>query len=114
MAVSFRLRDPNRPKVITRTNVLVLMGLAYGSMLVIFWRLVSGDPGLTVQDAWDVIEAPIMALIGGTLAISKDLVADDTRSKDKKAGNNQLGNKGHDDVVGGEKDKKSDKQMHDG
>ena len=55
-----------------RWNVLLLYMVAYASLLAIFGvlALMSGVP-----DAWDVIKEPLMALIGGTLAISKDLIA---------------------------------------
>ena len=30
--------------------------------------------GLTAEDAYEVVKSPFMALIGGSLAISKDLI----------------------------------------
>lgn len=49
------------------------MGVAYSVVVIIFFALASHET-LTVEHAYDVMEGPIMALIGGTLAISKDLI----------------------------------------
>lgn len=55
-----------------RTNVLVLMGAGYVVVLTMFVLLawLSHD----MADAYEVIQGPLMALIGGSLAISKDLI----------------------------------------
>ncbi len=61
---------PNRTPL--RTNVLILMGAGYVVVLAMFLLLVwqSAD----MAKAYDVIQGPLMALIGGSLAISKDLI----------------------------------------
>ena len=55
-----------------RWNVLVLVALGYGTICGIFAVLACGS--LTAQEAYEVVQAPLMALIGGSLAIAKDLV----------------------------------------
>ena len=57
-----------------RPNVLALIGFGYGTILLIFLVLVKGD--LTATVAYDVVKGPLMALIGGSLAVAKDLVED--------------------------------------
>lgn len=60
-------------KVPLRKNVLILVCSGYFTLLVIFFMMVlMGDiePG----QAYDVVKSPLMALIGGSLAISKDLI----------------------------------------
>ena len=56
-----------------RKNVLLLLGIAYGSMLAIFGAIAIWSP-LTTKEAFDVISVPFTALIGGTLAVVKDLL----------------------------------------
>lgn len=52
------------------------MSIAYGLLGILFLAFISiGD--CTANDAYNNLEAPFMALIGGTLAISKDLISDD-------------------------------------
>ena len=60
-------------KLPLRRNVLILMTLGYFTVLAVFGIMVFGA-GKEVVATYDVLEAPLMALIGGTLAISKDLV----------------------------------------
>ncbi|MYC81518.1 MAG: hypothetical protein F4X19_05420 [Acidobacteria bacterium] len=56
-----------------RKNVLVLMGAGYAAVVVIFGAMVW--PGkMTPEQAYEVVKGPLMALIGGSLAISKDLI----------------------------------------
>ena len=55
-----------------RLNVLLLMLMAYGSLLVIFFGLVGY--GVAAETAYDLISTPFVALIGGTLAVAKDLI----------------------------------------
>lgn len=69
-----------RKKVAIKTNVLTLMITAYVAVLGMFALMVYGTEGITATDAWDILEAPLMALLGGTLAISKDLIRDDDDS----------------------------------
>ena len=59
-------------KIPWRKNVLWLMVLAYAAVLAIFVGLIW--QGATSSDTYDVIKEPLMALIGGTLALAKDLV----------------------------------------
>ena len=59
-------------KIPWRKNVLWLMILAYAAVLTIFLGLIW--KGATSSDAYEVIKEPLMALIGGTLALAKDLV----------------------------------------
>ena len=69
-----------------RTNVLLLIGGGYVTLLVIFMFLVFEKTGMTAEQAYDIVKSPLMALIGGSLALSKDLIsldghADDPRPK---------------------------------
>lgn len=59
-------------RVPLRWNVLILVGAGYISLLFIFGAMCWG--GLTAEDAYEVVKSPLMALIGGSLAISKDLI----------------------------------------
>ncbi len=68
---------PEGKKVVLRTNVLILLLAAYGVVSLLFFFLVSEKGGLPANEAWNILEAPLMTLIGGTLAISKDLIQDD-------------------------------------
>lgn len=60
-----------------RLNVLFLIGFGYFLVLVVFCGLmIAADEN--ANDAYSVIEAPLMALIGGSLALAKDILkADD-------------------------------------
>ncbi len=58
----------------TRTNVLALTLAGYIVVLVMFLILVLSAEQLTVEEAYEIIQGPLMALIGGSLAISKDLI----------------------------------------
>lgn len=60
------------PKVHWRKNVLFLITMAYGALIIIFVAMAAGP--MTAQQAYDNIHSAFMALVGGTLAISKDLV----------------------------------------
>ena len=60
-------------KVAWRKNVLYLVTLGYGAIIVMFASVCIGG-GVSAKDAYDMLEGPLMALIGGSLAISKDLV----------------------------------------
>ena len=61
-------------KIPWRKNVLVLVGAGYVTVLLVFGFLVWG--GKTTPEAYKFIEPALMALIGGSLALSKDLVDD--------------------------------------
>lgn len=62
-------------KIPWRKNVLVLVGAGYFVVLFVFGSLLYKG-GMTVAEAYNVVEGPLMALIGGSLALSKDLVDD--------------------------------------
>ena len=65
-----------------RINVLALVGLGYLTVSGVFAALAFGE--LTAAQAYDAVQGPLMALIGGSLAIAKDLVSDaDTDPKAK-------------------------------
>lgn len=59
-----------------RLNVLVLAGLGYSTILIMFTAM-TWKGGLSADVAYDVIEGPLMALIGGSIAIAKDLISVD-------------------------------------
>ena len=64
--------DEDRKGVPWRKNVLALLGTAYASLLGILILLIA--VGVDAKEAYNVISVPFVALIGGTLAISKDLL----------------------------------------
>ena len=55
-----------------RKNVLALFALAYGSLIALFIIMVVNNT--SPKDAYDMIGVPFVALIGGTLAVAKDLI----------------------------------------
>lgn len=55
-----------------RPNLLIVMGLAYVSIVGLFVFLVC--VGVDAETAFGFINVPFVALIGGTLAIAKDLL----------------------------------------
>lgn len=55
-----------------RKNVLLLMSLAYGVLFAIFIVLVCC--GTESKEAYNIVSGPFVALIGGTLALAKDLI----------------------------------------
>ena len=56
-----------------RTNVLLLVGGGYFTLLVMFTVMaIWGEMG--IDEAYEVVKGPLMALLGGSLAISKDLI----------------------------------------
>ncbi len=59
-------------KIPWRKNVLSLMIIAYAAVMFVFFGLI--DEGTDAKDSYDVIKEPLMALVGGTLALAKDLV----------------------------------------
>lgn len=77
-----------------RPNVLILVGLGYIAVLIIFvamvWKISHTSDAETLKNviatAYDVVKGPLMALIGGSLAISKDLI-DDPEPPSPTAGN---------------------------
>ena len=56
-----------------RLNVLLLVGAGYVTVLVMFTAMVCNGK-MEPSEAYDVVKGPLMALIGGSLAISKDLI----------------------------------------
>ncbi len=72
-----------KQRVIIRWNVLYILTLGYVVVSIFFlfilWRCTDATT------AYNAIEAPLMALLGGSLAISKDLIENknsETNSKD--------------------------------
>ena len=60
-----------------RINLLLLVGFAYFAILTVFAVLVwKSGPNLDVAGAYQIVESPLMAVIGGSLAIAKDLIPD--------------------------------------
>lgn len=55
-----------------RANVQILVGAGYATLLIIFCVMAYGE--MTAESAYEVVKGPLMALIGGSLAISKDLI----------------------------------------
>ncbi|MCY4243648.1 MAG: hypothetical protein OXD36_18155 [Rhodobacter sp.] len=56
-----------------RKNVLYLMTVGYATTFFVFLTMVL-VAGKDVGTAYDMIAPPLMALVGGSLAISKDLI----------------------------------------
>ena len=55
-----------------RPNLLIVLLMAYGAIVGIFFGLVFY--GVDAERAFNLINAPFVALIGGTLAVAKDLI----------------------------------------
>ena len=55
-----------------RKNVLALVGAGYATILLIYALMVF--TGKNAIESYDAIKEPLMAVIGGSLAISKDLI----------------------------------------
>jgi len=67
-----------------RINVLALILTGYGVVLFIFGGLAWGD-GMTAEEAYEIVQGPLMTLIGGSLALAKDLIrTDDVKSTPKQ------------------------------
>ena len=63
-----------------RPNILILMGFAYSTTLAGFVTLVY--TGASPDAAYEAIKSPLMALIGGTIGVAKDVLkADDEPAK---------------------------------
>lgn len=56
-----------------RKNVLFLVSAGYVTLLIIFGAMM-WPGGVEAAVAYEVVKSPLMALIGGSLAISKDLI----------------------------------------
>ena len=63
----------NKMEIPWRKNVLSLVIAGYLTLLLMFGAMVWKGK-MTAEDAYEVVKGPLMALIGGTLAISKDLI----------------------------------------
>ena len=74
-------KKPPGKRVVRRFNVLFLMTWAYVTVFAIFLTLVLATRK-TADESWEIVQAAVMALIGGTLAISKDLIQDDEKDND--------------------------------
>ena len=57
-----------------RLNVILLVGSGYFTLLIMFGAMTLKG-GMTADDAYEVVKGPLMALIGGSLAIAKDLLS---------------------------------------
>ena len=65
--------EPADPKRIRwRKNVLMLFGVAYASMFGLFLGMAFF--GVSADKAYELVSVPFVALVGGTLAIVKDLL----------------------------------------
>ena len=65
-----KIRGGARP---LRKNVLSLFGFGYASLLLVFLGL-STSSNVDAGDVADLIQGPLMALIGGSIAVAKDLL----------------------------------------
>ena len=72
-----------------RLNVLILVGCGYIAVVFMF-TVMTFSEDMTAVTAYGVVEAPLMALIGGSLAIAKDVLSLDHKdsggSTDRKEG----------------------------
>ena len=77
MAEDARERKPSQQanhqkrRMRIRWNVIYLISLGYGAVGVVFAVLMARD--MPPADAYDIVQGPLMALIGGTVALAKDL-----------------------------------------
>lgn len=65
-----------KKKIFIRKNVIILMGAAYATLILFFVVMVKWG-GVSAKEAFDSLNSALMALIGGSLAISKDLISAD-------------------------------------
>ena len=63
-----------------RWNVLILVLAGYFVICGLFATIIFAE-GQPPESAYQIIEAPLMALVGGSLAIAKDLLRADETSK---------------------------------
>ena len=56
-----------------RWNVLILVGAGYTTILLIFATLALSTT-VSPEQAYEAVQSPLTALVGGTLAIAKDLI----------------------------------------
>ena len=81
------------PKISWRKNVLALVGAGYLIIFFVFLMLLFKG-GMNVDEAYNIVNGPIMALIGGSLAIAKDLINADDDSVAAGKAQEVLGNQG--------------------
>lgn len=65
-----------------RWNVLLLVGCGYIATLVVFVLLVIAGQ-MTGAEAYRIVQGPLMALIGGSLAVAKDLLQIDSSASER-------------------------------
>lgn len=76
-------------KIQWRKNVLALVGTGYALTFFVFLMLLFKG-GMAVEEAYNVVNGPLMALIGGSLAIAKDLInADDASQAEQNSAQHQ-------------------------
>lgn len=66
-------KEKETMKIPWRKNVLCLVISGYLTLLLMFGAMVWKGK-MTAEAAYEVVKGPLMALIGGSLAISKDLI----------------------------------------
>ena len=69
-----------------RKNVLLLVGIGYFAVIIIFASMAWGS--MTAENAYEIVKGPLMALIGGSLALSKDLVDNASGDSENTSNNN--------------------------
>ena len=58
-----------------RVNILLLVGMGYLTIAGVFSTLAFAE-GTTAAEAFESVQSALMALVGGSLALAKDLVND--------------------------------------
>ena len=65
-----------------RWNVLALVLMSYVVLGVLYFAMIKGQTGPdAAADAYEFIRDPLMVIIGGSIAIAKDLVRSDEPAK---------------------------------
>ena len=65
-----------------RWNVLTLVFMSYVVLGVLYFAMIQGQTGTdAAANAYEIIRDPLMVIIGGSLAIAKDLVRSDDSGK---------------------------------
>lgn len=77
MYIKTKKRGDAETGVKIRWNLLAVLVLAYGSIGGLFLGMVllGGEDGMTPKEAYDNISVPFVALVGGSLAVAKDLIS---------------------------------------
>ena len=68
-----------------RVNILLLVGMGYAVVVVVFVVL-AFEKGTTAQQAFESVQSALMALVGGSLALAKDLLEDNPVAKENRDG----------------------------